>query len=431
MRSHDDDDASDSSMESVYHLDALKADRYKYPDRPPEPNSYRKEIINMIKFQESDTQLPQPLPRDSVMDDTNLDSNGNRRSSWDAERSILVERGHNNGGGGGGGGIHHATTPWISEFHVRGMQRSAVVDQSELTNILKLELFNPPSKANESRAQRQRRLRAQSSDEEGSTARRQPMNEPANSDEEDSNVALSSVPKSKIRYGTESNYGTVPNSKSHNKEEDGTAAQRQPMYEPANEMQSNAEHDGCDDKEGPSALRQPRPDSNLIQMYAYAHSSDRKTASTKAIIDSGATKSVVNNVNLIAYGTYKLLFSGAVAIKGICGDAELFMTGEGSLSGPFEGIQALHNAEVTANVISFRDLLKLYRVSIIDQDTPVETLHCVSRLNPTLPAISIPVDPVTGYWVYDSKATVRYRYRVEPRYGMHTGTGLRRGGLLQ
>ena len=237
---------------------------------------------------------------------------------------------------------------------------------------------------------------------EGSTARRQPTNEPAkmnelraqSSDEDDSTVALSSVSNSKIRYGTDSNYGAVPNSKSHNKEEDGTAAQRQPMYESANEMQSS-------DEEGPSAPRQPRHDSKLIQMYAYAHSSDRKTASTKAIIDSGATKSVVNNINLIAYGTYKFLLSGAVAIKGICGDAELTMTGEGSLSGPFEGIRALHNAEVTANVISFRDLLKLYRVSIIDQDTPVETLHCVSRLNPSLPAISIPVDPVTGYWVYD------------------------------
>ena len=152
-------------MESVYHLDALKADRYKYPDKPPEPNSYRTEIINMIKYQESDTQLQHPLPKDSVMDtpttasyhDTYPDSNGNRRSSWGAGRSILVERGHNNGGGGGD--IHHATTPWISEFHVRGMQRSAVVDQSEFINILKLELFNPPSKANESRAQRQRTSR--------------------------------------------------------------------------------------------------------------------------------------------------------------------------------------------------------------------------------------------------------------------------------
>ena len=151
-----------------------------YHGRPPEPNNYRIEIINMIKYQNVVTHPPSissdmDIPTAAVYRDTSHESNGSRRSSWDAERSVLSERGQNNGGGGGG--MHHETTPWISEFHLRGMQRSAIVDRSELTNILKLELFSPPSKRNESRAQRQRRLDRESfcSDDESSPmAQRQP-----------------------------------------------------------------------------------------------------------------------------------------------------------------------------------------------------------------------------------------------------------------
>ena len=50
-----------------------------------------------------------------------------------------------------------ATTPWINAFQLKGMQRSSKIDVSELINILKLELFSPPTKAKESNAQRARR----------------------------------------------------------------------------------------------------------------------------------------------------------------------------------------------------------------------------------------------------------------------------------
>jgi hypothetical protein len=55
----------------------------------------------------------------------------------------------------------------------------------------------------------------------------------------------------------------------------------------------------------------------------------------------------------------------------------------------------------TANILSFRDLLQLYFVRIVDQNLPTESLLCINRTNASLPSLSIPVDPVTGYWVYD------------------------------
>ena len=51
-----------------------------------------------------------------------------------------------------------ATTPWINAFQLKGMQRSSKIDVSELINILKLELFSPPTRAKESNAQRARRV---------------------------------------------------------------------------------------------------------------------------------------------------------------------------------------------------------------------------------------------------------------------------------
>ncbi len=108
---------------------------------------------------------------------------------------------------------------------------------------------------------------------------------------------------------------------------------------------------------------------------------DRKPGSTKVIIDSGAMRSVVNNVDLLSLGSYKLLPKGAARICGIVGDNDLSMTGEGNLLAPFGSIRAFRHAQVTANILSFRDLLQIYFDRIVDQNLPTESLLCINRTN--------------------------------------------------
>ena len=417
----------DTDIDKVNHLPKSSYDRHLFPDAPLDDirateerenlrkyisgnrsvaeNKYRTEILHMMEFQQA---LKEPT--ETVISNSEPNDNSISRSRVltvrtrdpDAQRDAVDFS-------------KPGKTPWITEYHVKGMQRSMRVESSELINILKLELFAPPTKAKESRAQRDRRA----------ASRKLGMDNNDTDDDPHSN-----------RYRGSGHRGTASAVLSSDDSSSGSHRGGGHRDTASADLSSSEEYDDShsdryrgSSRRGtvPAVLRKDKQkrhhiskdgdskdDRDLIRSFAEVLISndhtmkteggvayDRKHGSTKAIVDSGAMRSVVNNVDLLSLGTYKLLPKGAARICGIVGDKELSMTGEGNLLAPFGNIRAYHNTQVTANILSFRDLLQIYFVRIVDQNLPTESLLCINRTDTSLPPLSIPVDPVTGYWVYD------------------------------
>ena len=174
MRSHGEGVGAwpmDKDIDKIKHLPKSNYDRHLFPDAPLDDkraveerinlqkyipgnrsvaeNKYRSEIFHMMEHQKA-----LEVPIETVTSNTAepLDNcNSNRRVSTVTTRKPEVQSND---------AVDFSKpgpTPWITNYHVKGMQRSMRVERSEIINILKLELFAPPIKALESRAQRDRR----------------------------------------------------------------------------------------------------------------------------------------------------------------------------------------------------------------------------------------------------------------------------------
>ena len=432
MRSHGESVGAwlmSKDVDKVNHLPTSSYDRHLFPDAPldnkraleekenlrkhilvnrsVEENKYRGEIFHMINLQQA---LQEPTGTAASNSESNNDIMSISRAPTTTIRSFEVESDEVDFSKPG-------PTPWITDYQVKGMQRSMRVERSEMINILKLELFDPPTKAKESRAQRDRRATRgndnYSDDSSSSCYRGGRHRDTAPTDlssSEEVNSTYAGRFKGSGRRDTVSAAWSSDDSSSgsyrgsRHRDTYGKPSVRPKLrYAPGNAMVQYDQTYGIskDDRDLIRSFAKVLISNDHTMKTEGGVACDRKHGSTKAIVDSGAMRSVVNNVDLLSLGTYKLLPKGSARISGIVGDKDLSMTGEGNLLSPFGSIRAYHNAEVTANILSFRDLLQIYFVRIVDQNLPTESLLCTNRTNASLPSLSIPVDPVTGYWVYD------------------------------
>ena len=434
----------EKDIDKLNHLPKSNYDRHLFPDAPlddkrateereilckntPEnrsvaENRYRSEIFHMIEKQqalceskrwalsESTETAPENIMSSAAIPSRSRTTNARvRKPDYQSEVVDFEQPG---------------PTPWITNYRVKGMQRSMQVESSELINILKLELFAPPTKAKESQAQRYRRaarLRMESKGSDTDDDSHSSSSDDSSTDRHRGSgrrTAASPVALSSEEYDDNSHSSSSDDSSTDRHRGSGRRTVASPValssekYDDDTHSRSN--YRGALRTEKSKQYNISKDDRDLIRSFAavlisndhtmkivgdVAH--DRKPGSSKVIIDSGAMRSVVNNVDLLSLGSYNLLPKGAARICGIVGNNDLSMTGEGNLLAPFGSIRAFHNAQVTANILSFRDLLQIYFVRIVDQNLPTESLLCINRTNASLPSLSIPLDPVTGYWVYD------------------------------
>ena len=134
---------------------------------------------------------------------------------------------------------------------------------------------------------------------------------------------------------------------------------------------------------------------------AYRPADIKSCTTTKLIIDSAASVSVVHDWNCLRADTVVIFDEGDqnhLDIEGITANANLSTLGAGQLSEPFSHVRALYSPDATANILSWWDVKRDYLIDIVRQDRPDE--HLLLSHKRTGAKLKCFIDKEIGFYVY-------------------------------
>ena len=119
------------------------------------------------------------------------------------------------------------------------------------------------------------------------------------------------------------------------------------------------------------------------------------TSMPYAIVDSGATVSVTPSRELIR--EFLTIRDSAVNIEGIVASADLKITGAGRFTNTLTDIKVLYAPGASETIVSWFDLKRHYKISLLDQDKSTE--HLLLRHKKTRATLRAFIHPEIGLYV--------------------------------